>query len=60
LDLRGRLSRRAPRSRAQVRLPDVEFLINMWDHPKVPQQNMEPVFAMSAAAAAITTTTPTS
>ena len=29
-----------------VALPDVEFLINMWDHPKVPQQNMEPVMAM--------------
>jgi protein glucosyltransferase len=31
-----------------VSLPDVEFLINMWDHPKVPQQNIEPVFAMYA------------
>ncbi|KAL3927726.1 MAG: hypothetical protein SGPRY_002690 [Prymnesium sp.] len=29
-----------------VDLPDVEFLINMWDHPKVPQQNVEPIFAM--------------
>ena len=29
-----------------VELPDVEFLANMWDHPKVPQQNVEPVFAM--------------
>ena len=26
-----------------VELPDVEFLISLWDHPKVPQQNVEPV-----------------
>jgi len=31
---------------ALVELPDVEFLINTWDHPKVPQQNVEPIFAM--------------
>ena len=29
-----------------VPLPDVEFLANLWDHPKVPQQNVEAVFAM--------------
>ncbi|KAL1518865.1 hypothetical protein AB1Y20_003142 [Prymnesium parvum] len=29
-----------------VHLPDVEFLINLWDHPKVPQQNAEPILAM--------------
>ena len=29
-----------------VALPDVEFLANLWDHPKVPQQNVEPIFAM--------------
>jgi len=29
-----------------VRLPDVEFLLNAWDHPKVPQQDIEPVMAM--------------
>ena len=26
-----------------VAMPDVEFLISLWDHPKVPQQNAEPV-----------------